>query len=146
MSFDLAVWEGERPLSDADAAVMYERLMDRLEASDQEPPTERISAYVSVLLDRWPDIDDDGGEDSPWADGPLIGNALGSFIYFSMVWSRADEASAYAAQVAEQHGLVCFDPQSECLLPAGNSVPTAPGQDIASRGSRSGWRKWFGSR
>ena len=43
----------------------------------------------------------DGGEDSPWADGPLVGNASGSFIYFAMVWSRAEDASTYAARVAE---------------------------------------------
>jgi hypothetical protein len=146
MSFDLAVWEGERPVSDAHAAATFERLMDRMEAGDHEPPTERISAYVSALLDRWPDIDDDGGEDSPWADGPLIGNALGSSIYFAMVWSRAEEASAYAAQVAEEHGLVCFDPQSERLLPAAGPVRTAPGQRAASRGATSLWRRWFGSR
>lgn len=144
MSFDLAVWEGDRPASDAAAAEIYEQLMDRLEAGDQGPPTERIRAYVSALLDRWPDIDEDGGEDSPWADGPLIGNAFGSVIYFAMVWSRAEEASEYAARVAEQHGLVCFDPQSKCLRPA-STTPAAPGPDVAPRGSRGGWRSWFGS-
>lgn len=119
MSFDLAVWEGERPSSDAAAAEIYERLMDRLEAGDQEPPTERISAYVSALLDRWPDIDGDAGEDSPWADGPLIGNASGSFIYFAMVWSRAEEASAYAARVAEQHGARLLRPTVGMPAPSG---------------------------
>ena len=146
MSFDLAVWEGDRPPSDAAAAEIYEQFMDRLEAGDHEPPTERIRAYVSALLDRWPDIDEDGGEDSPWADGPLIGNAFGSVIYFAMVWSRADEASEYASRVAEQHGLVCFDPQSVCLLSAGNSNPATPGPNLSPRGSKGGWRSWFGSK
>ena len=31
MSFDLAVWEGERPSTDAEAAKTYQRVMDRLE-------------------------------------------------------------------------------------------------------------------
>jgi hypothetical protein len=96
----------------------YQQLIERLESGDSAaPPSERIAAYVNALLDRWPDITDDQGEDSPWADGPMIGNAFGDAIYFSIVWSRADEASAFAAQLAEQHGLICYDPQSEALLP-----------------------------
>ena len=40
-------------------------------------PTPRIQRYVDELLSRWPDINTDEGQDSPWADGPLIGNASG---------------------------------------------------------------------
>jgi hypothetical protein len=43
--------------------------------------------------------------------------AVGWFIYFPMVFSMADEASAFAADLAQQHGLVCFDPQLERLRP-----------------------------
>ena len=120
MSYDLAVWEGDRPVTDADALTVYQQVMDRMEAA--EPPTGRIRAYVSALLDRWPDITEDEGEDSPWADGPMMDNAFGSAIYFSMMWSRAEEASAWAAQLAGEHGLICFDPQTETLRPrpAGN--------------------------
>jgi hypothetical protein len=39
----------------------------------------------------------------------LIGEASGPLIYFPMRWSMAEEASAYAAAVAETMGLVCFD-------------------------------------
>jgi len=117
MSYDLAVWVGEQPASDAEASAIYQRLMDDMESGvTDSPPSPRIAAFVEALLARWPDITEDGGEDSPWADGPMIGNAFGDAIYFSMVWSRADEASAFAAGVAREHELVCFDPQSETLL------------------------------
>ena len=118
MTFDLAVWEGARPESDKAASVVFEQLMDRLEAGafDAEP-SPRIRAYVEALLSRWPDITEDSGADSPWADAPLIANASGEAIYFAMVWSRADEAAEFAALLAERHGLVCYDPQSERLLP-----------------------------
>jgi hypothetical protein len=86
------------------------------EAVERTPEPE-IVQYVDALLARWPDISTDEGEDSPWADGPLIGDAAGPFIYFAMVWSRCEEASEFAAQVAAQHGLVCFDPQSGALRP-----------------------------
>lgn len=112
MSYDLAVWEGERPSDDADATVQYEALMARMD-QDESPPTPRIRAFVEALLERWPDIDDD--EASPWADSPVMGNAVGPIVYFAMVFSRAEEASAYAAQLAHAHGLVCYDPQGDGL-------------------------------
>lgn len=116
MTYDLAVWVGARPGSDADASLVYERLMDQMETGGSETdPSPAIRAYVEGLLERWPDITDDAGQDSPWADGPLIGNAFGDAIYFSMVWSRADEASDFASRLAVAHGLVCYDPQSESL-------------------------------
>jgi hypothetical protein len=125
MSYDLAVWMGARPQSDADASSVYERLMDRMEAGEPEAePSPAIRAYVAALLERWPDITEDAGEDSPWADGPLIGNAFEEAIYFSMVWSRAEEASDFASRLAAEHGLVCYDPQSETLRP--QETPTKP--------------------
>lgn len=36
-------------------------------------------------------------------------------MYFPMVWSRCDEVSAWAAEVAEQQGLNCYDPQQNEL-------------------------------
>ena len=118
MSYDLAVWIGARPKSDSDASSVYEQLMDRMEAEGSNAePSPAIRAYVDALLERWPDITGEAGEDSPWADGPLIGNAFGEAILFSMVWSRAEEASDFASRLAAQHGLVCYDPQSEGLRP-----------------------------
>lgn len=118
MSYDLAVWEGTRPGSDEEAGETYQALCERyLEAEAAEPPTERIRAYALALLERYPDIGGPDGEDSPWASGPLINEAVGPMMYFPMVWSQCEEASAWAADLAAQHGLVCYDPQMECLRP-----------------------------
>jgi hypothetical protein len=120
MSYDLAVWIGERPVDDEAGMKFYlERIVPQLEEYDPSkptPPTPRIRAYVEALLDHWPDIeaDDDG---SPWSTSPLMGEAVGWFVYFPMVFSMADEASAFAADLARQHGLVCYDPQLERLRP-----------------------------
>ena len=86
-------------------------------------PTPAIAKYVAWLLQRWPDLaEDDAEEESPWADAPIINNAMGSLFYFAMVYSKAEEAVAFAAELATQHGLNCFDPQSEHLLtPTGSS-------------------------
>lgn len=121
MSYDLAVWEGEPPADDKAATKVYlERIvpvLDEYDLSNPVSPTTRIRAYVEALIARWPDSAHGGGEDSPWSDGDLMRDAIGWFIYFPMAWSRADEVSAFAAEIAQQHGLVCYDPQAERLRP-----------------------------
>jgi hypothetical protein len=119
MSYDLAVWEGAQPGSNGEAAEIFERLMERRDAgaAGETEPSLRIRAFVEALLKRWPDITDDEGEDSPWADGPLMSNAFGDAVYFSMSLGLADKVSDYAARLARERGLVCFDPQTESLRP-----------------------------
>jgi len=76
MSYDLAVWEGDRPADDVSAASEVERLYDRYIASeDRAEPTARIAAYVAALLERYPDIGTEAGADSPWSTGPLMSEA-----------------------------------------------------------------------
>ncbi|MFJ8746036.1 hypothetical protein ACIRL2_42605 [Embleya sp. NPDC127516] len=119
MSYDLAVWEGERPADNAAAAERFADLYDRYMDTEGPvvPPVGRITAFVAALLERWPDPTEIDGDDSPWSAGPLIGDACGPLICFPMSWSRAEEASAYAAEVAASLGLNCFDPQARQLRP-----------------------------
>ncbi|WP_329201447.1 MULTISPECIES: hypothetical protein [unclassified Streptomyces] len=118
MSYDLAVWEGERPADDMTAGRIFNELYDLyIDAELDEPPSERIAAYVAALLERWCDITEDDEDTSPWSTGPLIGEARGPLIYFPMRWSMAEKASAYAAAVADSMGLVCFDVQQDRLRP-----------------------------
>ncbi|MFD7069575.1 hypothetical protein ACFV97_20370 [Streptomyces sp. NPDC059913] len=106
MSYDLAVWEGERPADDKTAGRVFGDLYDRyIDSEVEEPPSERIAAYVAALLERWCDITEDEEDTSPWSTGPLIGEASGPLVYFPMRWSMAEEASAYAAAGAESMGL-----------------------------------------
>lgn len=86
-------------------------------------PTSRVIAYVEALLARYPDITTEAGEDSPWSTGPLIGEARGPLAYFPMVLSRGDEVSEWAARLAEEHGLNCYDPQWDQMR---TPVPLSP--------------------
>ncbi|MFJ3213749.1 hypothetical protein [Streptomyces flaveolus] len=53
MAYDLAVWEGERPTGDKAARRMFSGLYDRyIDGEGEEPASERIAAYVAVLLER----------------------------------------------------------------------------------------------
>ncbi|MFE5792260.1 hypothetical protein ACFQ8C_06720 [Streptomyces sp. NPDC056503] len=118
MSYDLAVWEGVRPTDDKSARRSFRDLYDRyLGGETEEPASERITAYVATHLDRWCDITEDEGETSPWSVGPLTDGASGPLVYFGLAWDRAEEASAYAADVAESMGLICFDVQQDRLRP-----------------------------
>ncbi|MFB7233979.1 MULTISPECIES: hypothetical protein [unclassified Streptomyces] len=118
MSYDLAVWEGDRPTNDKAAGKAFSDLYDRyLEGEAKEPPAERITAYVAALLGRWCDITETEDETSPWSVGPLIDGASGPLVYFGLAWDRAEEASTFAAAVANSMGLICFDVQQDRLIP-----------------------------
>jgi hypothetical protein len=117
MSYDLAVWEGERPVDHAAAGRLFAEFYERYVGTDVEDvPTPKITKFVELLVARWPDLSDDTDETSPWSTDPLISEASGPFIYFPMRYSMYKEAVVYATEVARSLGLVCFDPQDEQLL------------------------------
>jgi hypothetical protein len=113
VSYDVAVWEGERPATDAEAAIIFQDLADEADESDLAP-TPAIREFVEALVQRWPEGEDDG----PWSTEPLIGSAVGGFAYLSMRFSSVEFVMTYLVHQAEFLGLVCFDPQAECLLPS----------------------------
>ena len=130
MSYDLAVWEGPRPGSDEEGAAEYERRMDEMErlldaGEETTDPTLGIRAFVTAALERYPELDEDSGAECPWASAPLIGEAMGDYIYFPMTFSGAGYARDVVAGIAHAHGLVCFDPQIERLLPAADALPAS---------------------
>jgi hypothetical protein len=111
VSYDLAVWEGDRPADDEAAAEAYESLCEQfLESDEPLEPTARIRDYMSALVERYPFT----AEDSPWAGSP-IGDAAGPIAYLNLDLGRCAEVSAWAAEAATQHHLVCYDPQTESL-------------------------------
>lgn len=118
MSYDLAVWEGARPVDDAAALTVFEDFYDRFMRNRGLPPTPGITRYVEALVARWPDLspEDEDEDGSPWADGPLIDNASGPLLYFGMVFSKYQEAAPFAVDLARTLGLTCFDPQDQRML------------------------------
>jgi hypothetical protein len=111
VSYNLAVWEGPLPASDADAVVEFER---RMEAAGQEqiPDSPLIHRLVAQLTARWPE----DSESSPWSETPLIGNANGTILYLGLRRSHAEAGVASVANAAARLGLICFDPQDEMML------------------------------
>jgi hypothetical protein len=118
MSYDVAVWVGPKPADDASALKTFEELADRYEESG-EAAHPAIIAYIEDLTERFADLtelDDDDIDESPWAVGPLSGNAMGPFLYLPMTYGRLEEALPFVAEAAARHGLVCFDPQTTKLI------------------------------
>jgi hypothetical protein len=113
VSYDLVVWEGARPRDDGEAGAVFDELHERyLDSEDQAvEPTPGIVAYVEALVEQYPD--DVHG--SPWASPPVIDEAAGPIVYLLMSYGRAEEVSEFAASLAQDHGLICYDPQGETL-------------------------------
>lgn len=109
VSYDLAVWDGPTPPSDDAAAQEYERRLEQAEEDEVPAPIPAIEAYVDDLLTKFPD---DAGA-SPWAGSPLLDDAAGDLLILTLT---ANSARGVCGQVAAQHGLVCFDPQTGTLL------------------------------
>lgn len=116
MSYDLLVCEGVRPADPDEAEEAAVAVLDLLDEGDQTPPSPTIEAYVARLTAAYPDLGDDDDDTSPWADGPLIGNAFGPHIYFAMTYSGAQRARDFCASTAHDLGLLVFDPQEERYL------------------------------
>lgn len=115
MSYDLAVWDGDRPIDNHRAGSTYDELYERYLESDDivVPPEPRIAAYVQALVARYPDDE----RSVVWASPPVLDEASGPIVYLLMSYGKAEEVSEYAAALAHEHGLICFDPQGECLRP-----------------------------
>ena len=95
---------------------MFEELWKRHEGTN-EPPHPAILAYIHDLERRYPDLDAVGDlDESPWAEGHMIGNVMGPFFYFAMTYPGARKALSFVAETAAEHDLVCFDPQSMTLI------------------------------
>ncbi|WP_433657877.1 hypothetical protein ACQPW1_39250 [Nocardia sp. CA-128927] len=111
MSYDLAFWEGKRPADDIAALEEYIKLSERyLESGGGDlPPAPNVSAYVEALLQRWPDHDDKGGL-GPWAASGA-GQASGPVFLMHILRGCEDQISTQAIELADECGLICYDPQ-----------------------------------
>ncbi|WP_182376965.1 hypothetical protein [Nocardioides sp. WS12] len=107
MSYDLAVWVGDRPPDDDTASRVFESQIERSRSSS-EPPRVEIQGFVAALTSVYPE----GTMDGIWAFEPLLDGAIGGLLILNMTTSdHLDDVVTYATRLAKQHGLVAFDPQ-----------------------------------
>jgi hypothetical protein len=110
MSFYLGVWNSAAAISDDEAARQY------LELSDAELVQPKFDAQVYAfycrLIALYPEVElvpDEELNTCPWAcsiDMP------GSHVIMGIQLEKSEEVLSQVLVLAEQHQLVCFDPQA----------------------------------
>ncbi len=112
MSYDIVCWEGTRPMDDRSAALEYARLLDSAEWKRAAPPSSTMVEFLRQLTARYPDNIEEGGV---WAM-PLDDSVHGELALICVNYSNALDVIPFVVEVSAEHGLVCFDPQSDSLI------------------------------
>jgi hypothetical protein len=119
MSFDLAVWHTEEPLTNQMAADVYLRLCENWPYLEGHSPA--VTAFYEELTARWPEIDTIpehhiGNFDfCPWS---CALSRSGMAVVMTCVWPKAVAVANYVAPLARKHDLLLFDPQTgRAILP-----------------------------
>lgn len=119
MSFDLAVWHTEEPLTNEKASEIYLRFCQNWPYLEGSNPA--VSAFYEELTSRWPELDTIpehhiGNFDfCPWS---CALSHSGMAVVMTSVWSKATEVAKYVEPLARKHDLLLFDPQaSRAILP-----------------------------
>ena len=113
MSYDMAVWNTSRRLTDAEAGTLYGQLCDSV--VDGVTPHPAIEAFYSELTAKHPEIDDipeeriDDTDYCPWS---IAFDRSPGHLIMCCVWSKAEYVDGFVRQLARKHGLAVFDPQS----------------------------------
>jgi hypothetical protein len=120
VSFDLAVWYEPAPITTARAAAVYELLCDGHDPGLTE--NGGLAAFYEDLIARFPllsGLSDDEVDHAAWSMDPTI---TANAVVLSLSWQTAGTAQLDVRDLADRHGLVCYDPQREWI-----SLPTAMG-------------------
>jgi hypothetical protein len=71
---------------------------------------------VDSLTKRYPDLTET--TETVWADGPMIRDANGQFIDFSVRSDAYERVAPFVLSTARRVGLACYDPQIYRYYPA----------------------------
>jgi hypothetical protein len=115
MSFDLGVWSSNSRVVGSRAGQIYERLCRGERPPDLQPDS-NIGVFYRELTSRWPEIDSvpdeqvDDKDVCPWSSALDHSDV---HVLMSCVWPAAEKVYGVVQQLAQKHGLVTYDPQSD---------------------------------
>jgi hypothetical protein len=115
MSFDLAIWVGEKPGSDQEAHETFDRLMRTFDGTDV-PPDPRLLKCKKEITGHYPDDWRAHLIGCVWTSIPLTPH--GSILIMNLTWGVSDAVLDHIARTAEKHGLVCYDLQKSIVVDA----------------------------
>jgi hypothetical protein len=116
MSYTVDLIVGSLPASDAEAWRAIETLRERYheDKSDKAPALVKLHEQ---LIKRYPCLcsyaeDDPAMEQSPWADGPMLGNFASEMGMLAIVFSRVDEVVPFIIEQASNLSISVADGQT----------------------------------
>jgi len=132
VSFDLLVWDADRPPTIDQAKSRFDQLCADQDAT--QVPSVRVTAFVEESERRWPS----GPENDP---APFTGQRRPSGFMAQIAPEEATALYGEWAEMAERHGLVLYDPQSGMIkIPSRLSYDAQPSRPTPPK------RAWFGMR
>ncbi len=140
MSYDLGVFYTERPHSNEDAGERYVALCSEKNKEPWVEPSPCVAAFCQELAARVPDEADPA---APWAAWPPARSE--GHVIFNMRMSEAGKTEPVIVELAEKHGLVCFNPQGGNIVTAPPGIhvtetePTAEGLERETKGLNWTW-------
>ena len=108
-SLYLGVWKCLTPISDEEAAHQYRLLR---EVGSESRFDAEVYAFYSRLIGLYPEIDtlpEEELDDSPWASSMEVSD---SHVIMAIVPEQSEKVVPQVLALAEENGLVCFDPQA----------------------------------
>ncbi|MGE8224353.1 MAG: hypothetical protein ACN6RK_01085 [Stenotrophomonas sp.] len=139
MSYTLDLIVGPLPQDDKQAWQHIETLRESYYDDSREKAPALVELHA-VLTARYPCLcsypdDDPEMDNSPWADGPMIGNFAHEMGMLAISFSRVDEVAPFIIAEANALGISVADGQSaEIHRPGGGAQKQAE--------KRSWWRFW----
>ena len=133
----LGVWNCLTPISNEEAAHQYQLFKD---VGSERRFDDKVYAFYSRLISLYPEIDTLSEEElgnSPWAGSMEVSD---SHVIMGIVPEKSEKVVPQILALAEENGLVCFDPQAGQvylpphlaarqggdLLPTTGSTPSQP--------------------
>ena len=108
-AFYLGVWACLTPISSEEAAHQYQLLKD---VASERRFDDRVYALYSRLIGLYPEVEtlsEEELDDSPWASSMEVS---GSHVIMAIVPKQSEKVFPQVLALAEENGLVCFDPQA----------------------------------
>ena len=136
MSCDFGIWFPHQRLSHKEAGERYQRLCAGDTSEVQPHPA--VDDFYAALTARHPELDTISEErvgDHDYCPWSCALDRSEGHVIVPCVWSKADYVTGFVHDLARQHDLAVYDPQSERI--------TYPG-DLPSSSARprSGWHFW----
>jgi hypothetical protein len=122
MSFDLAFWHEDRPITAEQAVQVYWQLCD--EDYSVVTPHQAVASFLRELTRRYPPIDhlpEEEIDESPWS---CAWDVTPGSVIVCMTWPSGRALAPLLIEMANRHDLACYNPQrDEVYLPPALAGP-----------------------